>query len=275
VNITGCSFENSSSNSNGGAVYASTGSGGTVSITDCGFEKTSSVLYGGAVSAYASSGTVNINDCDFQNTSCTTGCGGAVYANGANIAISDYTSTKTRAKTGGSVYVSGTSISISDAFISDSQTESFGISYACGGGGIFIGTGTAALTRVTFRDVFAYGDEEIGAAVFFSTGTHLTMTDCSIEHGYCFSVSGFGGVIGGAGSSSCVLERVSFTDCGNPLFPDILYGNKYRTGPDGAPAYTLRSGFSIDGTVITGSNYYPIMVPAMHLFNGSTAVFSP
>jgi hypothetical protein len=284
IAITNCVFENIQGGGLfGGAVYAS-GSGGSVTITDCDFENIrNDGLGGGAISTSGTS--VIITDCDFENTRAENGSGGAVYASGTLVTITDCDFEDTRAEngSGGAIYasVSGGSVIIRDLTITDAHAvNSSSGDYFAGGGGIYISSysfPTAEISRVAFTNVTAEGSADFtsGGAVAFNR-VALTMTDCSID---TTGSDKFGGAIGGAGVSSCVLNGVSFVNC-NALTNQgsVLFGNKYTTEALGmAPAYTVRPGCSLDGTPITSSNLDTVLASPSrrYLPGGSTIVWAP
>jgi hypothetical protein len=249
ITISGGTFANTSSESNGGAVYAYSSSGGSITINGGTFTNTSSGNYGGAVDAYSPSGSITINgNCKFENA----------QAGGSD---------KTGYIFGGSLYLNGNTVEVTDVEITKSTVSS---SSGARGGGIYINQGTAALSRVSFTDVKALGNatETIGGALFFNTGTALTMTDCSING----AVSEKGGAIGGISASSCTLNRVAFSNCAAPQ-GSLLYGNTV-SGTVGAPAYTVKSGCKVNGTEITLVNWSSFL-PLVALLNGATIMAAP
>jgi hypothetical protein len=249
VTITGCDFENIQAGNVGGAVYASSR---FITISDSRFTDIQAESFGGAVHANigytGSAGSLTIKDCGFENIQAGGG-GGAVYANGGYGSDAGY-------------------ITITECNFENTKSESNNNVVFARGGGIHIAQGTATLSQLSFTDVKALGNntETIGGAVFFNTGTALTMTDCSINGAIS---SGYGGAVGGCGPSTCMLSGVSFNGCSAP-WGSLLYGNKYA-GTDGVPAYTIGLGCSVNGTVITGANWSSFMSTAyVYLVNGAT-----
>ncbi|MDR1098890.1 MAG: hypothetical protein LBL28_00265 [Treponema sp.] len=274
ITIRDCDFTDTQANTSGGAVYASGSSVSSVTITGCNFKNTQVNAFGGAV--YTSSSSVTITECDFKNIQAGSD-GGAVNASAAgsvtitNCGFTDIqagNSNRTGYTFGGSLYLAGNMIRVTDVQITNSTAGLSNDGYYSRGGGIYIEKGTAALSHVSFTNVKALGNNNtaiIGGAVFFSTGTALTMTDCSISG----AVSSYaGGAVGGCGpSTTCTLSGVSFSGCSAP-WGSLLYGNKY-TGIDGAPAYTVGPGCSVNGTVITGANW-SLFTSGVYLVNGAT-----
>ena len=105
--------------------------------------------------------------------------------------------------------------------------------------------------------------------MLFSTGTALTMTDCTINGA---NAARGGGAIAGGGASSCVLSGVSFTGC-SASQGNILYGNTY-SDTAGAPAYKVKPGCKVNGTTVTAGNLSSL-ASQCYLVNGSTIEFSP
>jgi hypothetical protein len=249
--ISGLNISNTTSSSSGGGAFISVR--GSLSITNADISETQSSNYGGGMYIYNISAEPTVIDgLNISNTTSSSSGGGAY------------------------IYVDG-SLSITDASIRNSKTaNSASGTIAHGGGGIYIGRGEAMLTDVEFINTAAVGsaDYTLGGAVLFSSNTQLTMTNCSILNA---ASSKSGGAISGLGpSSSCVLNGVSFTNCVSALDRGhILYGNKYND-INGAPAYTVKPGCSVNGTVITGSNYTTVLSsPNAVLYNGATITFSP
>jgi hypothetical protein len=221
---------------------------------------------------------VIIPDCTFTVAQAGTS-GGAVYASGSTITISGYTSNGTvSGNRGGSLHIglgAGNTATVTDAVIANSAAlNSASDNFVYGGGGIYVDEGTAALTGVVFTDVKVQGSGQTtrGGAVAFSKA-YLTMTGCTITNAASDKA---GGAIGGFGLSSCIFDGVSFTNCTAPQ-GSLLYGNRYSDDSFGdAPAYTVRPGCSVDGTVITGANWSSVLSGnSLCLVNGSTITWSP
>jgi hypothetical protein len=273
VVITDCTFENIQGGY-GGAAYAH--SDGSVVITDCTFENTRGTGgSGGAVMAIGT--TVNISGVEIKNSSATWSGGGlsAQITNGGTLAITGYTSTGTTSVTGGSLNIfcsDGANVSVTDAAITNSTAEN-GVSGGApdGGGGIFIyadSSATAVFSGISFRNVKVESSNSAGGAIFFER-INLTITNCSIEGAATDNyANNYGGAIGGAGPSSCVLSGVSFINCFAPQ-GSILYGRD-------SLSYTVRPGCSVDGKTVTLATMAGILTPAMaHLVGGSTITWAP
>jgi hypothetical protein len=275
----------------GGGLYISTSTTQPTTITGLtvnNAKATGEYSYGGG--AYIRTvGSLSLADTDISVTE-TAGTlaygGGALIYGSGTLTISNYTSENTRATgtgagtSGGSLSIdwNGT-VSIRNSAITNSRTKYSGATTnVSGGGGISItGNCTAAFSNIVFRDVQAQGAGSfiLGGAVFFNGNNfgsvHLTMTGCSITDA---AASRGGGAIAGVDPSSCTLSGVSFNNCA-ALQGSLLYGNSY-TNISGAPAYTVRPGCSVNGTVITQSNWSSVLSPSMvYLVNGSTIGYAP
>jgi hypothetical protein len=274
----------------GGGLCFISGSG-SVTLTGCKFKDTHAMdgySYGGGGAVYMVAQTATISDVEIENSSAKISGGGMrIQINhSGTLDITDYSSNNTEAfLSGGSLYIRaplGGSISIRNSAIRNSRaTNSSSEAFFPGGGGIYIdrtyddqGGGPhnidVSLLNVNFNNVHALGsaNNTAGGAVSFGSGVHLIMEDCLIQNteaaqygGAIAGVGNAGTANGGNDSSSCELRAVGFTNFSAPQ-GSILYGTA-GAGTGTAPAYTIRPGCSVGGTVITPVNYSTVLLPSM------------
>jgi hypothetical protein len=209
VTITNGVFEDLQANGNGGAVNASTSSGGSVNIRDCEFKETQTLgAYnaGGAVSVSASPGSsVSISGCEFKNTQAGSS-GGAVYAYSPDgfIGIMDCTFEDTRSGgNGGAVSVSAAgSVNISGCKFKKTLAEN-------DGGAVSAVPGTGGSTSISgceFKETQA-GNEGGAVSVVSSSGGSVNISDCDFEN----TQAKFGGAVLAVPYSSVNITGCFFT----------------------------------------------------------------
>ncbi len=189
--FVGCTFQENTSASSGGAI--ATLSGATTTANGCTFTFNSTTgqnMGGGAISAVTGSVATTITNCTLSDNE-TSGNGGAVWAQGAGIlsisggTISFNKATTNGASFGGGVYVENTTTAtISQVDISDNTSASQG-------GGLAVLNSNLTMTGGDLNDNTASSN---GGGFYFGNNadaTTLTLNQVSITNNT--STNGFGG----------------------------------------------------------------------------------
>jgi predicted outer membrane repeat protein/parallel beta-helix repeat protein len=254
--LTNCTFTKNTVTSNGGAIYAESGSAITIIGTDFGGENigtgNTADMIGGAI--FVSGSSITINNSNFNRNSATNSNGGAIYVYGnSNISIlnSTFNNNKSAAR-GGAISVynsSGTSIELSisaSTFTGNSTTSS-------NEGGAIATSGTNVSSSITLRisnnSIFTNNKtyNANGGAIYSGYYTSAYIYDSDfISNGHVDTYPPYGASYGGAiyfnGNAYCIVSGCDFNGNDSSSYGGAI---SFSATPD---AHVINSNFNNNTT---------------------------